>query len=79
MKLLTAEQKEFYIDVQVKLLADQIDRNKPKYFSVKELDSEIRQPLIDALARRFILADYDGRRLRLSYVPREDDELDQEM
>ena len=73
MKTLVGEERELFIGMRVNQIAATIMRDRPRSLSTQDMDLDVRQLLIVQLNLLLILTDWDGRRIRLSYLPTEEE------
>jgi hypothetical protein len=71
MNVLKGRDKAEYMKFRVRQIVNHILNDRPASYSTLTLDFEIRKALQEALTKEFVLSEWDGTRLRLSYVPEE--------
>lgn len=71
MKVLKGKDREIYINYLLKAQVGRIKKFRPRSISTNNMDYELRGRLIEILPLYAILPEFDGRRIRLSYLEEE--------
>jgi len=72
MNILRGEDKQEFMNLSIQNLLVDILKRRPSSISTRSLDYEVVGGLLTALSEALVLADYDGARIRLSYLPEDE-------
>jgi len=71
MNILKGDEKQQMIDLLVDQHIERIVRDRPASISTQTMDYQVRNALLNELAARLIFAEWDGKRIKLLYIPEE--------